>query len=166
MKRCILCSLCAIVPILGLCQEPVTELQPMSTTTQRQVLPREVSLKIDALTDEQTQAGLTEEELKKTISEILLESDISINESLSQPMLILKIRTIKAGLDCATFFQLSLMEEVMLVRNRAMFSAPTWSQASLLACRPEELRTETIDAISEMTKTFSRDFVKAFQPIG
>jgi hypothetical protein len=54
----------------------------------------------------------------------------------------------------------------MLIRNRSMFQAATWSQASLLSCRPEDLKKEVLDTVTVMTQSFAKDFEKAVQPIG
>ncbi len=135
--------------------------------TQSVVLPRktlEVNVRIEPLSDEQKKAGLTEEALKQAIAQKLDEAHITMNETLMQPILTLRVRTIQSGLDYATFFQLSLQEESMLVRNRSTFNAITWSQASLLSCRPEDLSKEVLETVDAMAQSFAKDFVRALQP--
>ena len=164
MNRMILLGMCVLAPFMAFSgqEQPA----PMSTSTPRQMMAREVNIKIDPLSEEQLQAGLSLDEIKGVIAKQLTDADISVNESISQPMLLLRIRTLQVGYDMATFFQLSLLEESMLVRNRSIFNATTWSQASLLSCRPEDLKKEVIDTITVMTQTFAKDFTKAAQPIG
>lgn len=162
MKRMMLLGACLLVPFLALAaQEQVT---PMSTTTPRQVMAREVNIKIDPLSEEQMHAGLSLDEMKNTMIQQLQNADISVNETIAQPTLLLRIRTLQVGLDMATFFQLSLLEEAMLIRNRSLFNAATWSQASLLSCRPEDLKKEVLDTVATMTQSFAKDFSKSLQP--
>jgi hypothetical protein len=165
MNRLLIFGLCVLLPALGISAEPQQESKPMSTLTPRQVVGLEVNVKVEALTEEQLQAGLDATHLKEAIVQTLSETNIGVNESLSQAVLVLRLRTIRVGLDVATFFQLSLLEESMLLRNRALFNASTWSQASLLSCRPEDLKKESMDTVNEMTKSFAKDFVRAMQPI-
>ena len=164
MKRILIFGLCALLPVLGTAAEQ-QETKAMSTLTPRQVVGLEVNVRVEALSDEQTQVGLEANALKDTIVQALTDANVNVNENLSQPVLVLRLRSIRVGLDVATFFQLSLLEESMLLRNRALFNASTWSQASLLTCRPEDLKKESLDTVNEMTKAFAKDFAKAMQPI-
>lgn len=123
----------------------------------------EISLKIEPLSDEQQQAGLNIDDIRNQMVQSLQNAGISVNDAIFQPVATLRIRTIQSGLDYATFFQLSLQEESMLVRNRSTFNAVTWSQGSLLACRPEDLKKESMETIDTLTQSFSKDFIKAFQ---
>ncbi|MGR3951319.1 MAG: hypothetical protein QRY74_00100 [Chlamydia sp.] len=123
----------------------------------------EISLKIEPLSDEQQKTGLNMDDLRSEIVHRLHESGITVHDAVTQPVLILRVRTIQSGLDYATFFQLSLQEESMLVRNRSTFNAVTWSQASLLSCRPEDLKREVLDTVAAMVQSFSKDFIKALQ---
>jgi|AMWB02.1.fsa_nt_gi hypothetical protein len=165
MTRILFFGVCTLLPILGLAADLPQESKSMSTMTPRQVMGLEVNVKIEPLTDEQTQIGLDANSLKDTIVQTLSEASVAVNESISQPMLVLRIRTIRVGLDVATFFQLSLLEQSMLLRNRALFNASTWSQASLLSCRPEDLKKESLAAVNEMARSFATDFMKAMQPV-
>jgi hypothetical protein len=122
-----------------------------------------VGVRIDPLTDELVKAGLTMDGLKQMIVEQLEDSGIQVDDSLSQPILQLRLRSIAAGFDVATFFQLSLQEESMLVRNRSVFNAITWSQASMLCCRPEDLKKETEATIVLMLQTFSKEYLKSLR---
>lgn len=137
----------------------------MSVMTARQAIRLEVNVRIEPLTEDQIQAGLDANSLREAMVQTLADSNIEVNESLSQPVLVLRIRTIRVGLDVATFFQMSLLEESMLLRNRALFNASTWSQASLLSCRPEDLKKESQDTVNEMARSFAKEFVKAMQPL-
>lgn len=165
MNRILIFGLCALMPIFGAAAEQQQEPKAMSTMTPRQVVGLEVNVRIEALTDDQTQAGLDADSLKGSIVQALSDANIDVNENLPQPVLVLRLRTIRVGLDVATFFQLSLLEESMLLRNRALFNASTWSQASLLSCRPEDLKKESMDTVNEMAKSFAKDFVRAMQPV-
>lgn len=165
MKGILLFGACALLPIFGVAADQQQESKPMSTMTPRQVMGLEVNVRIEPLTDEQTQLGLDSSSLKEALVQNLSDNNIAVNESISQPVLVLRLRTIRVGLDVATFFQLSLLEESMLLRNRALFNASTWSQASLLSCRPEDLKKESLDAVDEMAKSFAKDFLKAMQPV-
>ena len=122
-----------------------------------------VALKIEPLSPEQSQAGITNDLLQSIVQKKLEEAGISIDATVQQPTLILRVRSIQTGLDIATFFQLSLLEDSMLVRNRSMFQAITWSQASLLACRPEDLKKEVVETVDMMSQSFAKDYVKALQ---
>jgi hypothetical protein len=165
MNRIFFLGLCTLTPIFGMGIEQQEEPKPMSITTPRQAVRLEVNIKVETLTDEQIETGLDANGLKQIIVQTLADSNIEVNESLPQPTLVLRLRTIRVGLDVATFFQLSLLEESMLLRNRALFNASTWSQASLLSCRPEDLKKESLDTVNEMTGAFAKDFIKAMQPI-
>ena len=165
MKRILVFGVCALLPIFGVAVDQQQESKPMSTTTLRQVMGLEVNVRVEPLTEEQTQLGLDAASLKDAVVQNLSDTNIAVNESITQPVLVLRLRTIRVGLDVATFFQLSLLEESMLLRNRALFNASTWSQASLLSCRPEDLKKESLDAVDEMTKSFAKDFLKAMQPV-
>jgi hypothetical protein len=162
MKRMMLLGMCLMAPFMAFADQE----QPaaMSTSVPRQVMAREIQIKIDPFSDEQVQAGLNFDEIKDTIVKQLTDANISVNESISQPVLLLRIRTLQVGYDMATFFQLSLLEESMLIRTRAIFNATTWSQASLLSCRPEDLKKEVLDTVSIMSQSFAKDFSKAGQP--
>ena len=164
MKQILLFGICTLLPIFGMAVDQQEESKPISTTTSRQVVGLEVNIRIEPLTEEQTQAGLDTNSLKDAIVQTLSDANIAVNESISQPTLVLRLRTIRVGLDVATFFQLSLLEESMLLRNRALFNASTWSQASLLSCRPEDLKKESLDTVNDMVKSFAKDFLKAMQP--
>lgn len=166
MKRMVVLGTCLLLPLLGFsAEEPsIPPSQPSTTTTERHVIAREVTLKIDPLSDEQLQAGLTVDLIREAMVQQLQEADISVNETISQPSLELKVRTIVVGFDMASFFQLSLHEEAMLVRNRSKFNAATWSQVSLLSCRPEDLKKEALETVSMMSRSFAHDFAKALQP--
>ena len=128
------------------------------------MVKQQLGLKIDSLSQELTEAGLTLDMIREAIVKELDLGSIGINETLPLPGLSLRIRTIKVGLDFATYFQLSFLEEAMLVRNRAMYHATTWSQSSIVACRPEELKKEVLDTARLLTQTFARDYNKAMQP--
>jgi hypothetical protein len=161
MKRMMLLGMCLLAPFLAcLAQE---QQAPMTIATQRQMMAREVNIKIEPLSEEQIQAGLNADEIKDVIVKQLSDAGITVNESISQPTLVLRIRSLKVDYDIATFFQLSLQEESMLIRNRSIFNAMTWSQASLLSCRPEDLKKEVVDTVSDMAQTFAKDFIKATQ---
>ena len=166
MKRMMILGTCILLPFWGFCAEeqslPMS--QPTTTTTERHVVAREVTIKIDPLSDELLQAGLTVDMIKEIMVNQLQTAEISVNETIPQPYLVLKIRTIAVGFDIAAFFQLSLQEKAMLVRSRSTFNAATWSQVSLLSCRPEDLKKEVLETVSSMSSSFSKDFTKAFQP--
>lgn len=122
-----------------------------------------VALKIEPLSQEQMQAGITSDILQSLVQKKLEETGVTIDQSIQQPNLILRVRSIQTGLDIATFFQLSLQEDSMLVRNRSLFQAITWSQASLLACRPEDLKKEILETVEMMAQAFAKDYNKALQ---
>lgn len=136
---------------------------PVESVAMPQKKGLEIGLKIEALSDDQLKSGLSMDELRAEVVQNLQNSGISLNDSMMQPILVLRVRTIQSGLDYATFFQLSLQEESMLVRNRSTFSAITWSQASLLSCRPEELKKEVMDTVQAMSLAFAKDFTHALQ---
>ena len=166
MKRIMLFGTCLLVPFLAFTAQEQPQPASMTTSTTRQVLAREVNIKIDLLSDEQTQAGFNSDEIKDVIVHELDAAGVTFNEGISQPVLVLRIRTLQVGLDLATFFQLNLLEEAMLIRNRSLFQATTWSQASLLSCRPEELKKEVLDTVTVMTQAFAKDYTQAIQPMG
>jgi hypothetical protein len=165
----LICSLA--LPVLGFCQdmqkkdaqEIKMEQAPIQSVPPKPVTAYSVGLKIEPLSQEQIQAGVTNELLQSLILKKLEEVGIALDVSIQQPMLVLRVRSIQTGLDIATFFQLSLQEDSMLVRNRSLFQAVTWSQASLLACRPEDLKKEVIETIDMMVQAFAKDYAKALQ---
>lgn len=159
MKRLLLLGSCILIPFLAL--EAQEQSGPMPTTTPRQMMAREVQVKIDILSGEESQTGLTADEIKGMIIQQLEAAGISTNETIEQPLLVLRIRSLQVGFDMATFFQLNLLEEAMLIRNRSIFQATTWSQASLLSCRPEDLRKEILDTVTMMVQSFAKDFTNA-----
>ncbi len=169
MKRFLLCATLALTPFVSPvfgAQDAVQSLGTGDAQIQAVQVPKkslEVSLKIEPLSDEQQKSGLNADELRAEVIQKLQDAGIGVNDSLMQPLLVLRIRTIQSGLDYATFFQLSLQEESMLVRNRSTFNAVTWSQASLLSCRPEDLKKEVMDTVAAMSQSFSKDFTKAIQ---
>ena len=142
--------------------EPGTTSTPPAEAPQ--VAVKELALKIDPLSKEQTDTGLTADMLKETIDRELTLGSIDINDALSLPSLILRVRTIRVGLDFATYFQLSFQEEAVLARNRSKYYAVTWSQSSILACRPEDLKNEVIDTVRILTQSFVKDYSKAMKP--
>ena len=163
-----ICSLA--IPFLGFSQDVSNDTGDMGETPaliqsvpSKPVPTYSIALKIEPLSQEQTQAGVTNELIQSLIQKKLDEAGIALNPSIQQPMLILRVRSIQTGLDIATFFQLSLQEDSMLVRNRSLFQAVTWSQASLLACRPEDLKKEVVETIDMMIQAFTKDYMKALQ---
>lgn len=162
MKRLLVVSALLLVPVLGFCAD---ETSATFELTPAQVKPmHEVAIRIDPLSEEQIRIGITVEMLQGIIEDQLRTASIQNNTSLQHPTLVLRMRTLQVGIDTATFFQLSYLEEAMLVRNRSLFDAPTWSQASLLACRPEDLKKEALDTVTVMTQAFTKDYAKAMQP--
>lgn len=163
------CALvCALaLPLFGFTQDAQQDLPVQTTDVQsapsKTATACSIALKIEPLSQEQTQAGVTTELLQSLIQKKLEESNIKLDASLQQPLLVLRVRSIQTGLDIATFFQLSLQEDSMLVRNRTLFQAVTWSQASLLACRPEDLKKEVVETIDMMIQSFAKDYSKAVQ---
>lgn len=165
MKRLLLLGACSAT-FFCFANGPVEEPAPVPEAPRvvPQIVKREIGFKIDPLSQELMDAGLTLDMIKEVISKELDLGSIGLNENLSLPGLSLRMRTIKVGLDYATYFQLSFLEEAMLVRNRAMYHATTWSQSSILACRPEELKNEVLDTVRILAQTFVRDYNKAMQP--
>lgn len=170
----LVCSL--VIPFVGYSEDtsPTDQTQPtvQTVTTPEQptvkdeqppVTSYKVALKIEPLSPEQSQAGITSELLQSIVQKKLEEAGVTIDATLQQPTLVLRVRSIQTGLDIATFFQLSLLEDSMLVRNRSLFQAITWSQASLLACRPEDLKKEVVETVDLMSQSFAKDYIKALQ---
>lgn len=123
---------------------------------------KEIALRVEPLTADQIKNGLSDEAVHDMVVKRLEEAEIPISSVIQQPLLVLRVRSIQSGVDIATYFQLSLMEESMLLRNRSTFNAITWSQASLLTCRPEDLQKEVSETVDAMIQAFSKDYKKAF----
>ena len=141
--------------------------EPVATPTQSIDHPqvkREIGLKIDPLSKEQTDAGLTPEMIIQTLSNELELGAIYINTNLAFPTLVLHMRTAQIGLDMATYFQLCFEEEAMLVRTRSMYHATTWCQNSILTCDPLNLKKEALETAAILVKTFVKDYNKAMTP--
>ena len=153
------------LPLLGFAEDQTPDTTSMSILKTIPTVKLEVNIKIDPLTEEQMRAGLDLDSIKELIIQKLRASGISNNETLQQPTLVLRVRSIEVGTDIATFFQLCLLEPSMLLRTRSVFNAITWSQASLLSCRPEDLKKEALETISVMTQSFTEEFITAYQPI-
>lgn len=165
MKAFFVYAACVLLPVFGCFGENEDNSQIIPATSQpttSQLQP--INIKIEPLSEEQKQANLSINLLRETIMNALDEARISVNEQLDQPMLVLKIRSIQVGLDIATFFNLSLLEQAMLVRNRGMFNAATWSQTALLSCPPEKLKKEILETVQTMATNFAKEYVKALQP--
>ena len=168
--KCFCALICSLaLPLVAFCdapqETPDMQMSPaaVQTTPAKPVAAYSVALKIEPLSQEQVQAGVTNELLQSIIQKKLEEAGITVDSALQQPMLVLRVRSIQTGLDIATFFQLSLQEDSMLVRNRSLFQAVTWSQASLLACRPEDVKKEVIETVDMMIQAFAKDYMKALQ---
>jgi hypothetical protein len=144
-------------------EEPTSEPQPIAASPEKSA--KEMGVRVEPLSEELLKAGVTVEILRSELFKYLSVAQIEENGALAHPYLSLRVRTIQVGLDMATFFQLSFHEEAMLVRNRSIFNAMTWSQASLLSCRPEELKKEVLDTVDVMIQSFVKDFQKAIQPV-
>ena len=125
----------------------------------------EINLRIDPLTDEQLKNGLTMEMIKEAVTKRLSDFEIPVSETVAHPILVLRVKSILFGVDIATYFQLSLMEESMLLRSRTIFNAITWSQASLLSCRPEDLKQEVTETVDTMVQAFAKDYKKSVAPV-
>lgn len=123
---------------------------------------KEIQVRVEPISDEQVKNGITQESIKNLVLTQLAENDVPVSSTVQQPILVLRVRSIMSGLDIATYFQLSLMEESMLIRNRSTFNAITWSQASLLTCRPEEFQNEVVQSVNAMVQAFTKDYKKAF----
>jgi len=161
MKRFFALGFCLLLPYFaGFCEEsiPISEPKPEQTPIQP------VNIKVEPLGEELQRADLTTDSLKNILVEALSDSNIPLDENLSQPVLVLKVRSIQVGLDVATFFHLNLLEQSMLVRNRALFNATTWSQTALLSCPPEKLKKEVIETVTVMSENFTKEYHKALQP--
>ena len=144
------------------------ELAPISVQNieHSQISKREIGLRIDPLTKEQLDSGLTLDLITETIAKELEANFIYINPSLTLPGLVLHIHTIQLGLDLASYFQLNFQEEAMLVRTRTMYYAATWGQNSILTCAQSKLKQDTIETVSILAKSFAKDYNKAMTPNG
>lgn len=162
MKRNLLFFAC-VLPFLAYGDLAELESESSQIVTQP-ARTRGLCLKIDPLSDEQSKTGLSLAALRQEVVSTLENAGITVDDSLSQPCLTLRLRTIPVGLDLATFFQLSLSEDAMLARARSMFMAQTWAQASIMSCRPENLPKEAKETTALMAKAFAKDFLKAFLP--
>ena len=160
MKRLLLLGTCLSLPLF-VCFADQEDFQ-LEPELEQARIPA-LSLRVDPVSAEQQQAGLTAEMLQEAVTKEILAVAIPIDEQVSLPSLVLKVRSIQVGLDVATFFQLSLFEKSMLVRNRAMFNATTWSQTALLSCPPEKLKKEILETVSLMSQNFAREYLKAHQ---
>lgn len=165
MKRLLILGIC-VLPILALTDDQIPTPEPTTATQSPSIVQvREINIRIDPLTEDQTRAGLDADAIKDVMVPKLLALNIVDNDSLQQPILLVRVRTVKVGTDLATFFQLCLLEPAMLIRNRSMFNAITWSQASILTCRPEDLKKEALETIGSMTQAFAQDYITSLQPI-
>ena len=163
MKRLLLLGACLLAPFSTITAEEAPPTEILVTPDQKATHKTVVLIKIDPLSNEQIKAGITPDGLREIIKQQLDSSGIQVDDNITQPVLMLRIRTIEAGFDYATFFQLSLQEESMLVRNRSVFNAITWSQASMLCCRPEDLKKEVDDTVTMMVQTFAKEYLKSLQ---
>jgi len=161
MKRLLTYGACLLLPIFScFAQEPVEDTIVIAEQNKIQSL----SFRIEPLNDEQMQAGITQELLQEIISKELANHRIPVDPQLTQPSLVLKIRSIQVGLDIATFFQLQLYEQALLVRNRGLFNATTWSQTALLSCPPEKLKQEVVETVTLLSQNFAKEYSKALSP--
>lgn len=163
MKHIVLLTSLLLYPVVATVSQENTEIQPQTFETSKPKNKAMVAVKVDPLSPEQTKAGLSVETLKSALKGHLEASGIQVNDSISQPVLSLRVRTIEAGFDYVSFLQLSLQEESMLVRNRSIFNATTWSQASMLSCRPEDLEKEVSATVSMMAETFEKEYLKSLE---
>jgi outer membrane lipopolysaccharide assembly protein LptE/RlpB len=164
MRRLVACIIGALVTTGAVClaSEVVAPVE-QQTVTSRAGWP--VRLQIDQFSKEQVAAGLDMNTVKSFVEQQLKNSSFVVSEDSSVPSLVLRIRSVTIGLDIATFIQLSFTEEAMLARNRSMFQAVTWSQASLIGCPQKDLSREVTDVVKIMLQAFAKDYAVAMQPL-
>lgn len=139
----------------------------LKEVTKTVVVPRvegTIRLQIDPFSKEQIAAGLDATAVRNQVATFLDSSGINLSDEPSLPLLNLRIRSVNIGLDVATFLQLSFSERAMLERNRSMFFAITWSQASLVGSPQKALAQEVSDILGLMLHAFVNDYAEAFQP--
>jgi outer membrane lipopolysaccharide assembly protein LptE/RlpB len=161
MKRFLALCLC-LLPVCGFANDQPSSIS-LPTFKADPIPALQVSLTIEPLTEEQLDASLTIGDISEAITEQLGASAITIHDNPQLPILSLRIRTIHVGPDLASYFQLCLLEPAMLIRNRSIFNAITWAQASLLSCPPQNFKKEALETISSMAHTFGREFLNALQ---
>ena len=130
----------------------------LSTLSQR---PK-IRLSIEADKSELNQYALNIDELQTNISKKLGEANILIESTPQSPMLVLRIKAVEAGNDLAAFVQLAFFEEATLSRNNNLFSAITWSEASLVTVSKKEFSSEATKTIDAMISSFIIEYNKAF----
>lgn len=160
MKHLLFLGICCLT---SFCLAEET-LIPIQNIDQNQITKREIGLRIDPLTKEQLDSGVTPELLTETIAKELEANLIYINLNQTLPRLVLHIHTTQLGLDLASFFQLNFHEEAMLVRTHTMYHATTWGQNSILTCAASKLKEDTIETVALLAKSFARDYNKAMTP--
>jgi len=165
MKRFLVCMMLGFLSCFVIAEETTKEPASLSMAHPLAKEARDLRVQIEPLSEDQKKTGLTEKMLHEVIEKNLQMIGVRINDQREDPYLVLRVRTIPVGLDLASFVQLSFYEDAMLARNRSMFHAMTWSQASLISCMPEALPKELKEIIHMMITTFNKDYLEAMQPI-
>ena len=121
-----------------------------------------VSLRIEASAKEIETFGLRLQPLQTDITNRLNQSNILVEESADNPVLILRLKALECGPQLASYVQLALFEQAELVRNKTIVSAMTFSQASLITITKEDFSQEVTKTVNAMLSAFIIDYNKAF----
>jgi hypothetical protein len=131
------------------------------TVLHAQDLPK-IRLQVEANPQETEPYGLKVQNLQTEIMTKLIQADIHIEDDMTNPLLVLRLKSLEVESDVATFVQLAFFEQALLARNNNNVMAMTWSQASLLATSKDNYINEVTTSALAMTDAFIKDFKKAF----
>jgi hypothetical protein len=121
-----------------------------------------IRLAVEADSSDISQYGLKVEQLEADINNKLLQANILIEATPQSPLLMLRMKAVETSGDVAAFVQLAFFEEASLSRNNNIFSAITWSQASLITVSKKDFAKEVVNTVNAMTSSFIVEYNKAF----
>lgn len=127
-------------------------------------IPREagpaVRLQLEVPEEEVKPLGIKVQDIQTTILTVLVKNNIAVQSDPSNPLLLLRLKTIEADTAYATFIQLAFYEDAILKRSNSDVMALTWSQASLITTTKEDFPKEVIKTIVNMTEAFVAEYQK------
>lgn len=151
------------VVLLLLIHSLAAEEYQMSLHDPESTAKRQIQLQIDIRTEEMEGISLDQKSIYTDIETRLQLAQISIVQDSTLPQLILRIKSIPIGTTaCATFLQLTFLEEAFLKRNQTPLMAVTWSRGLLLAAEKDQYASEILSTTSSMINAFILDYQKAF----
>ena len=152
-----------IVTLVLLMHCLVSQEYQLSLHDPEHAVKRQIQFLLDMQTEEIGGISLDQKGIHEDVETRLKLAQIDIVTDPAFPQLVLRIKSIPVGHDaCATFLQLTFLEEALLKRNQSPLMAVTWSRGLLLASNNDQYVPEVTSTISGMVNAFILDYQKAF----